>query len=202
MNKKLITYSIYILAGLAVLYPVWVCVSNMPWAWDATLPGTIFPVFGLAAFALLWLHIVGPALRPWLDQFVNFEKFLRKTSPFILAFMLLHPLLLLTSFGFRFPEIFTAYEADDVVLGMVGLIFLLTFDIGEMLRKREFVVRHWNKILLISSIGFVLIFFHSLALGDDLQAGFLRYLWMFYGATGILAIAYNYFGRKLFHQAL
>ncbi len=200
MNKKIITYLIGLLAILAVAYPVWVCLSSVNWNTLTVLD--IFPAFGLAAFALLWLHMVGPALRPWLDNYVNFEKFLRRTSPFIFAFMILHPALLLIGMNFSLTQILSTFEADDVVIGVVGLLFLLTFDLGEMLKRKEFIVRHWSKILFISSVGFVLIFFHSLSLGEELQSGFLRYLWMFYGATGILSIGYNYFGRKLFHQAL
>ncbi len=182
---------------LAVLLPVLIRARSVHWVWGHSLLGNVFPLFGLVAFTLLWLHIVGPALLPWLSTYIDFERFLKQTSPFIFAFMLLHPLLLIFNVDFSLTTIVSAYEADDVVLGVIGLLFLLTFDIGEMLRKREFIIKHWNKILLISSIGFLLIFFHSLALGSDLQSGFLHYLWIFYGVTGILAILYNY-GVKRF----
>jgi hypothetical protein len=50
--------------------------------------------------------------------------------------------------------------------------------------------------LLISTIGFILTFFHSLEVGHELQSGILRNIWIFYGTTGIMATFYTYGIKK------
>ncbi|MBX4189422.1 hypothetical protein KW785_02400 [Candidatus Parcubacteria bacterium] len=188
MPHKIIRYSILVLASLAVLVPLWI---------RARSSHTLFPMLGMAAFSLLWLHIVGPAFEPWLSKYVNFERFLQNTSPLILLFMLLHPLLFLFSINFDLHFIVLSLGNFYIELGLVGLLLLLTFDVGKAMRKKDFVAKHWNKILFTSTIGFVLIFFHSVVVGEDLQAGFLRGLWIFYGVSAMLSIIYVY-GIKRF----
>ncbi len=84
-----------------------------------------------------------------------------------------------------------------ISLGILGFLLLITYDVGKALKRYDFFVRHWNKILVVSTIGYILTFLHSLMLGSDLQRGFLRGLWIFYGTTAILATIYTY-GLKRF----
>jgi hypothetical protein len=111
--------------------------------------------------------------------------------------IILHPLLLLLIFRFNIGDIFLSYDNLYLWLGIIGLLLLLTYDIGKALKKYQFFVIHWNKILIISNIGFLLTFFHSLNLGTDLQSGGLRMIWIFYGITGMISIIYTY-GIKRF----
>lgn len=195
MRNQIVKYSIIAFSWLVVIYPLFVAIQNRTWGWDDTLIANIFPLFGLAAFSLLWLHIVGPAVEPGIERHVNFRRFLDRTSSFILVFMLLHPTLLLWIIKFDIAVLLGG--GPYIQLGLIGLVMLLTFDIGDALRKRNFVQKHWEKILLVSTIGFILIFFHSLNLGHDLQEGPLRVVWIFFGITSILAAIYNY-GVKRF----
>lgn len=197
MNKKLTTYSILAVAYLAVLYPLWVGIASAQWALDATLLGNLFPLFGLAAFTLLWLHAISGVFEEWLRRYINFDRFVHSTSLLILLCIVLHPLLLLISAGFSFPTVFAYYGAPYIWLAIVAWLLLITYDIGKALKKYNFFVRNWNTILIISTIGFLLTFFHSLALGGDLQSGPLRIVWMFYGVTAILATIYTYGVRRL-----
>ena len=109
--------------------------------------------------------------------------------------MLLHVLLVLTLVKFNIPLLLSG--GLPIWFGLIGLALLLTYDLGKALKKYDFFVRNWNAILIVSNIGFVLIFFHSLKLGSDLQSGLLRKLWIFYGVTAIASLIYTYGIKKL-----
>ena len=196
MNRVIIKCCIVIFAYLAVLYPLWVNIGNMAWSFDSSSVFNLFPMFGLAAFALLWLHAISGAFEPWLRKYIDFDRFVQVTSILIFISIIFHPLLLLTNVNFNFGPIFT-YGKLYIWLGIVGWLLLIIYDIGKVLKKYDFFTRNWNNILLISTIGFLLTFFHSLAIGSDLQSGPLRIIWIFYGVTAILATIYTY-GIKRF----
>ena len=185
MTKKLIVLG----AVLAVVTPILVHIKNVDWANSSLLAG-IFPIFGLLAFTLLWLHSISGVFEEWLRERFNFDAFVSATALTILVSMLLHPLLLLPMIDFNILGLWAG--GTGIRLGIIGLLLLLTYDIGKMLKRRHFFSKNWTAILIISNIGFILTFFHSLMLGSDLQSGFMRGLWIFYGVTAILAIIYTY----------
>ncbi len=196
MQATLIKYLILLFGYLAVLYPVGIRVSSLSWAIDSTLIPNLFPAFGLAAFSILWLHALSGVFEPWLRRYIDFDSFVRNTSLLVLIFIILHPLLLFINFNFNFNDIFSNYGARYIWFAIFGWMLLITYDIGKLLKKYDFFVRNWNNILFISTIGFLLIFFHSLALGSDLQSGPLRVIWMFYGITAILATIHTYIIKR------
>lgn len=187
MTKKLIVLG----AVLAVVTPILVHIINVTRGDSLPLLQTSFPIFGLLAFGLLWLHAISGVFEEWLRERFNFDAFVHYTSLTILVSMLLHPLLLLILAKFDFGLLFGQWNTG-IYLGLFGLILLLTYDIGKVLKKHEFFSKNWTAILIISNIGFILTFFHSLMLGSDLQSGWMRGLWIFYGVTAILAIIYTY----------
>lgn len=191
-NKTIIKYCILIFACLAVLYPLWVNIGNISWFFSLTVIFNLFPLFGLAAFTLLWLHAISGAFEPWLRKYIDFDQFVWITSILIFICIILHPLILLINVGFNFSPIFL-YGKLSIWLAIIGWLLLIVYDIGKLLKKKyRFFARNWNKILLISNIGFLLTFFHSLGIGDDLQSGPLRIIWIFYGITAIIAIIWTY----------
>ncbi len=197
MKKRFVKYFIIGFAYLAVLYPLWMRFKNLNWAFDFDLIlANLFPMFGLAAFAILWLHVMSAVFEPWLRKNFDFDKFVRWTSILVFIFIILHPLFLLITYDFSFNNIFLSYGAKYIWLAIIGWLLLITYDIGKAFQKHDFFVRHWRKILLISTIGFLLTFFHSLNLGSDLQSGPLRIIWIIYGATAILATIYVYGIKK------
>ncbi len=192
MKNTIIHYSIILFAYLAVLYPLWVRMQTTQWAFDSSLTLSLFPFFGILAFTLLWLHAISGSFEPFLRKHINFDWFVSVTSTIILVSIILHPLLLLASLNFSISNVFYYYGVKFVLLGIVGLALLLTYDILKPLRRREFIARHWRKALIVSNIGFVLTFFHSLYLGSSLQSGPLRIVWIFYGVTAIISLIYTY----------
>jgi len=197
MNKTITRYCIILFAYLAVLYPLWVRVKTLHWAFDGSLLQNLFPLFGLAAFSLLWLHSISGVFEEWLRKQFNFDQFVHVTSILILTSIILHPLLLLVILGFNLSNLFLYYGTGYILLAIVGWLLLITYDIGRALKKYDFFARNWNNILIISNIGFLLTFFHSLALGSDLQSGLIRIVWIFYGVTAILAVIYTYGVKRL-----
>ena len=198
MNKIVTKYFIIVFAWLAVLYPLAIRIKNLQWSFSIdTLSLNVFPLFGLAAFALLWLHSISGVFEEWLRNYINFDRFVHITSILILISIILHPFLLLVALDFSIKNVFLYYTAKYIWLAIIAWLLLITYDIGKALKKYDFFVRNWNNILIISNIGFLLTFFHSLALGSDLQSGTLRIVWIFYGITAILAIIYTY-GVKRF----
>ncbi|HZZ99224.1 MAG TPA: hypothetical protein VFK07_00745 [Candidatus Paceibacterota bacterium] len=191
MRTSFIKISLTTAALAAVVYPLWVHIQNSDWS-GTSLAVSLFPLFGLIAFAILWLHIVSGVFEPWLRRQFDFDFFIRWTSILVLICIIVHPLLLLFALGFDLNALFGFGELP-VWLGIIGFLLLLTYDLGKLLRrKNDFFVRHWRHILAISTLGFIFIFFHSLLLGTDIQAGALRDLWWFYGITGIGAALWLY----------
>jgi|SRR3989344_433311 len=192
MSRAVIRSFLILFSLLAVCYPLWVRFSSINWALDSTLLPNLFPVFGLVTFTLLWLHAISGVFEPWLRRQIDFDRFVHITSIIILIGIILHPLLLLIQVGFNFGIIFLTYGAKYIWFAIVGWLLLITYDLGKYLNQYNFFVRHWNKILIISTLGFLLTFFHSLNLGSDLQSGPLRIVWIFYGVTAIMATIYTY----------
>src|SRR3989344_712857 len=201
MDKRVVKYLIVIFAYLAVLYPVSVRLKSINWTTDAALLLNLFPVFGLVAFAILWLHALSGVFEPWLRNNFDFDRFVHNTSMLVLVCIILHPLLLFVYVDFNLEKILLYYgHLLYIRLGVVGWLLLITYDIGKALKKYNFFARNWNKILLISTIGFLLTFFHSVRLGSDLQSGPLSTVWLFYGVTAIFATLYTYGIKRIFNN--
>ncbi len=159
----------------------------------------IFPIFGLVAFLLLWTHAVSgfveTPIRRWSNRL--FDEYVYWSALVILVCIILHPLLLLIATHFNFTAIF-GFGEPYVWLGISGWVLLISYDITKPWRSHRNFAQHWRKVLILSNIGFVLIFFHSLNLGDDFHSGPLHWLWIFFGVSAIAGILYTYgFKRSL-----
>jgi len=197
MTKQLVLIG----ATLAVIVPIFVHIQNVSWS-SSSLIVNIFPIFGLLAFTLLWLHAISGAFWEWLCSHFGvetMEEFIGWTALAIFISIVLHPLLLLFLVKFDLPSLIS-HSPVPIYLGIFGLLLLLTYDIGKVLKKYKILLNNWNSILIISNIGFILTFFHSLLIGSDLQIGFLRNLWIFYGVSAILAITYTYGVKRFLRQ--
>ncbi len=155
----------------------------------------IFPWFGLVAFVLLWTHTILGVFEPWLRRRINVDAYVHWTAVIILICIILHPLLLLIGIKFH-VSLFNGPGLRYILLGLIGWVLLITYDIGKVLKRYNFFVRNWQNVLRISTIGFILIFFHSLYLGEHLQSGFLRHVWIFLGVTAIASAIYTYVVKR------
>ncbi len=194
IKQKSIPLLVILITFLAVGYPVWYVAMNTTWAFDHTLLDNLYPFFGLIAMSLLWVHSIIGSIEPWLRKYIDFDWFVNITATVILISIILHPLLLFIEFNFNLVQIFPLPELEYLLIGLIAWLLLIIYDVGKLLKKLHFsfFARHWNAILIISNIGFLLAFFHALALKDDLQSEPLRTLWIFFGVTAFLSITYTY----------
>lgn len=160
----------------------------------------LFPLFGLMAFGLMWMHYVSGSLKRYLglgsDEKV-LKQYFQLTSLAVLALILLHPALLyigLFQDGYGVPPLssFQAYTATAkrlaLVLGVVSLTAFLLFELGRWFRDKKW----WKYIEYASSIAMVLIFVHALLIGGELLPGWFRFVWIFIGWILVMSIGYNY----------
>ena len=198
MNSTIVKYGLLTFALAAVIYPIGVRFGNLTWSPDPIhLSANLFPFFGILPFTLLWLHSLAGLYYQWLDHYIDLDQFIHITASIILVCLIAHPLLILASLDFSISNTFIYYGKTYIWLGIIGWLLLIIYDITRPLKICRFFSKNWTSILVISNIGFVITFFHSLALGSDLQSGFLRYVWIFYGVTAIIALTYTYAIRPL-----
>lgn len=191
-------YLIYIFGLSAVIYPVLVWWGRVGPSFGADVSISLFPLFGLIAISIMWLHVLGGAFRGWLQKYINFEKFVFWSSIIVFFSIIFHPLLLITRIGFEnFGLIFEYNEPKYIWFAIAAWFILVGYDIAKKFRNRGLFIKHWNKVKLVSNIGFFFALYHSLGVGSDLQDGPLRYVWIFYGISGICATVYTYGYKRI-----
>lgn len=201
MDRNVIQFAVAVIAFLAVIYPLSVWYGRVGLVFDENLPLLLFPALGLAAFSIMWLHVVGGALREWLSKFIDFQKFVDSSSVAVLFLIILHPILLLYAVGLRSAgSIFQFNEAKYIWLAIIAWPILVGYDILKKFRDRAFFSKHWEKVKLVATIGFFLTLFHSLGVGSDLQSGPLRVVWIFYGISAAVAASYTYGIKKFLYK--
>ncbi len=156
----------------------------------------IFPVFGILAFSLMWAQYVASSLQTFFKaKHSPLKTYFEVTSILVLIAIMLHPGLLawqLWHDGFGLPP--GSYLSHYVVpslawaalLGTVSLLVFLAYELRRVFRKHKW----WRFMIYLSDAAMIAIFFHALALGSQLQLGWFRDLWFFYGITLVIMVAY------------
>lgn len=197
LKITLIIFSLFV-----VLFPIYIWYLNADFVWDKLVLFEVFPVFGLIAFSVMWLHIVGGAFRRQLESAVDFQKFVDISSAVVLVALLLHPILLfiaLNSSGTLDPYIYvTSGDEYLITIAFVAWFVFVGYDVLKKFKGREIISKHWEKIKLVSTLAFFLALIHSLGVGSDLQNGTLRLVWCFYGISAGIATIYSYLFKPFF----
>jgi hypothetical protein len=194
MSKAFVRLGLAAVSALVVGYPLLVWYANTSFTLDQTLLVSLFPAFGLVAFTGMYLHILGRPFKHILSQYIPVDRFERISSYIVLAGILLHPIL--RNLYFLINDL-SLWPGLPVVLGMIGFLMLITYDFGKIFIRNQWIRQHWWAIDIISTLGFYVIWAHSLLLGSDLQVGSLRTLWIFYGVSAFFASGYTFlFQRK------
>ncbi len=194
-NKRLdaILWSLY---GLVSILAIYVWGEQLNWSFSNVTALTIFPLFGLIAFSLMWVHYVSGFIRDTWFPGASTKKSFTITSIAVLALILLHPALLIAQLyrqgsGLP-PESYSDYVSSAnvmfVTLGVIGLAGLLTFESKRFFGKKDW----WKYIATISDVSILLIVIHSLQIGQHLQSGWFRYVFYFYVVTLIACIVRIY----------
>lgn len=158
----------------------------------------LFPLFGLLAFSLMWTHYVVGAMR----RFVGVDKdplkqYFAVTGWAAIVFILLHPSLLIfqlwrDSQGLP-PTSYMNYVGPSlkwaVSLGTLSFLIFLSFETKRWFDKKGWwpVVEYANVVAMFAIIA------HSLALGSNLQTGWFKWLWLFYGVSLLVSLGYIYY---------
>jgi len=177
-------------------------------AWLQGLRGEIgiyklFPLLGILAWLLMWTHYVGGSLKRYLglanDRSVM-QHYAAVTGYIVLCLILLHPGLLYIGLfrdGLGLPP-YSAFEAYQtigmrvgLVLGSVGLMVFLLFELGRWFRHKGW----WRYIEWANIAAMGIIFMHGLLIGGGIT-GWFRIVWIALGVILVATIAYNWYYDK------
>jgi hypothetical protein len=155
----------------------------------------IFPLFGILAFSLMWVHYA----IYFLERFVKFElrgAYLPTTRFLVLFTLIMHPGLLAwqrlhQGLGFP-PDSLLSYVDNGlqawVVLGMAAWLSFLAFELHWWYRDRT-----WFKYVgYATDAGMIAIVFHALGLGGEVQTGWFQFVWYFYAISLVAFITEAY----------
>jgi hypothetical protein len=161
----------------------------------------LFPLFGLLAFSLMWSTYVAGALKRHTGlKSPGMKKYYRYVGFAILLAIVIHPTLLIAQLwrdGFGFPP--GSYEAYvgsaarwAVIVSSLAWFIFLAYELKRWFGDRSW----WPYLSAAGSLALIGIFFHALRLGTNLQHGWYRYLWYFYGFSLILMLIDRYLPKR------
>ena len=205
---KISLVSIYLLCFLVPGYTyffsnptTWETLKNTPIT-DPLFHLTLFRMFGLYAFTLVWSQIMLGALRLPLTRLFG-SKILGLHIAFgitTLLFTFLHTCLFSLAHFLQTPPVFfpptmlQTYLGNMAIYGYLGLIafdlMLLTTAAG-LLRKRVFIRKYWRLIHQGNYFIFILVFIHSSMIGSEIGTLPMQYLYRFFLLTFIGVVVYK-----------
>lgn len=188
-------FSAFALTAASVLLAVIAWRQFNPGPLNELSPYAIFPLFGLTAFSLLWCMYTVNATTKYLEvKDAGLDIYYRVTGYAFLAVVLTHPALLISSLwsdGFGLPPgSYTAYLGDKLawvaLLGSGSLLVFLSYELHRWFRQKTW----WKWIMYANDIAVLVIFYHGLRIGGELQSGWFRYIWFFYGVMLVIYLIY------------
>jgi hypothetical protein len=193
--ERKIVWTAWILSVVVVALAVIAWGQALGWRLGAGWFGW-FPLLGLVAFSLMWTHYIIGALRRMQGVARRpLGQYFKITSYVVLVALLLHPGILILQLWQKGygppPESYLEYVGPSlrlyVVFGTVSLLAFLAFELHRKFAKASW----WPVVVYAGDVAMVLIVLHGLKLGSNLQAGWYRFVWIFYAVSLLLAIAYT-----------
>lgn len=181
-------------AAAALAFVVW----GNSYAWHIPLNTfyIVFPLLGLLAFSIIWSQYMVGFFQQLTHRKENVARYFSITGWMFLVLIILHPSLLiaqrfLDGYGLP-PHSYESYVAPSLawvtLLGSACLFVFLIYSARQFLRKYSW----WRFVSILNDVAVLGIFYHSLRLGSQLQTGWFRYVWYFYGVSIVAAIIYKY----------
>lgn len=171
------------------------------WNYESLTLITIFPLLGLWAWGIMWTHYAYGGLRLVFPSLQKNKTYSKLSGALVLALILLHPVLLAASqwqntkslppgsiYSYVLPE-----HKIYILLGTIGLILFLSFEIFERIKNNPYIKKHWKWISLSQMLAMVLIFFHALSIGSAYYIGWFEFYWVVLGA--LLIPCFGLIGR-------
>lgn len=193
--------AVWIMTIVTVAMAVVVWLQGFNGQYDRISTYKLFPLFGLTAFTLMWGHYIASAVR----QFLNIEpaalaRYFSITAWMVLVAILLHPGLLVWQLwrdGFGLPpgSYLENYVSPTLrgaaIVSSVSLLAFLAFELHRKYKDRKW----WRWVQFGSDTAMIGVLYHSFKLGSHTQDGWFRGVWIFYGITYVIALAYIYYRK-------
>lgn len=202
MNKTRLLAGVWLLSILVVALALFV------W-WPATKnlnSYTLFPIFGLIAFSLMWVHYVTGALRRYFGVGPEtFTRHLQITGYIVLFCILAHPgifdfQLYLDGLGLPFqaiPQVYPrAIEQIAILAGVTALGIFLFFELHRFFKDRKW----WRFVEWANILAMGLILWHGFTLGGELRQPWFQGIWLFYAVSFVAAVGYSEYHKRRVHH--
>lgn len=169
--------------------------NETPWIWY------INRASGLIAFLLLYLvMLLGAGIRnPILKKIIKPIYSLRIhawLSVQMLVFVLLHSMILVFDkfVNVNILDVLIPFASDfkknEVALGVLGMYTIIILIVTSYFRKK-LPTKLWRKIHYLNMFLYIVVAVHSLIMGTDLQAGFLRNAFIYANVFLVIIIVVN-----------
>lgn len=168
--------------------------QGFSWQFDRLSIYSVFPIFGLTAFSLIWSMYVVAFFKRHFKAEGSLELYYKLIPVVIFAAILIHPGLLwwqLWRDGFGLPpeSYLQHYIAPSlkwaVMIGTTAWFVFVIYEFRYKFRDRSW----WKYVEYAADAVFVSLFFHALALGHQIHHGtWFRYLWFFYGIVLVIIL--------------
>lgn len=167
--------------------------NNLNWELDSITTYSLFPLLGLLAWSIMWTHYFIPLIASLNPKLKASHVYKRSTAYVALFLILMHPGLLAfaqwQNQQLLPPSSFIDYVGKAnilmIVIAELALLTFISFELLIRLKNHPFVKRHWIWVSFSQMIAMILIFVHSLALGQNLQSGPFKFYWL---GLGLLMI--------------
>ncbi len=191
----------WILSGLVMVIAFLAWGQSFSWQFSHLDSFRIFPILGLTAFSLMWGHYIMSAARQYLAVPKQaLHRYFEVTSLAVLTAILLHPGLLwwqLWRDGLGLPpgSYLNHYVAPSLrwaaILGTISLFIFLGYEFRRLFSTRSW----WHYVEYATDAAIIAIYIHALKLGTQLQSGWFKLVWWFYGLTLLISLIYIYYRR-------
>lgn len=200
-KDRLVAWFAWLMAVVVAALAVMVWGQSLAWQFSSLTAYSLFPLFGLLAFSLMWTHYIAGAVRRLKGVSKSaIQNQLTITGYIVLVVILLHPGILIWQLlrdGFGLPPgSYWGYVAQGnawiATLGSICLVVFLAYELKPWLYGRTW----WHWVARAGDAAMLAIFYHGLKLGSQTQTGWYYWVWWFYGVTLVSSLAVIYYVDK------
>lgn len=197
--KQAIRYALIAFYAVAVLAPIWIFfslrggLSILQVSDYGQLASILYPLDGLMAFSFVAMQaLIGSNMLRLRLIFKRIMNFHRLQGVLALFFILLHPAMIITTFGLGNTlsrNVVAPEQEIYILLAQVALVIVLTtISTAIIAWKLQKLPGTWRQIHKLNYLVFPLAWTHSWFVGSDVQTTNLKYLWILYMAIFIPSV--------------
>ncbi|HEX7632796.1 MAG TPA: hypothetical protein VF401_00555 [Candidatus Saccharimonadales bacterium] len=200
MTKQQIQISAWGLSAIASVLAVLAWGREYGWELLPINNYQLFPLLGLLAFSLMWVHYVIGALRELTGVALSsVARFYQITGYAVLALICLHPGLLIwqrwrDGFGLP-PHSYESYVAPGLgwitLLGSASLLVFLAYEAHRWFAEK----RWWHFVQEAGDLAMLVILYHGYKLCIQFDDRWVAGLWTFYGVILVAILIRSYYRK-------